>query len=91
MKKVSVECRHVRLSYGSTEVLRDVDVAVREGEMVVYGPRDQVLAHLMQQQQQAQQAAQQAAQARQAPPAPVQPAQPQVAQNPAAPAEDAAE
>ena len=76
-----------------TSIINAVDklLVMREGEMVVYGPRDQVLAHLMQQQQQAQQAAQQAAQARQAPPAPVQPAQPQVAQNPAAPAEDAAE
>ena len=37
MKKVSVQCRHVRLSYGSTEVLKDVDLditAKREGSTI---------------------------------------------------------
>ena len=78
-----------------TSIINAVDklLVMREGELVVYGPRDQVLAHLMQQQQQAQhRAAQQAAQTRRAPPAACAALpQPAVAQNPAAPAEDAAE
>jgi ATP-binding cassette subfamily C exporter for protease/lipase len=45
-----------------TSIINAVDklLVLREGELAAYGPRDQVLAHLMQQQQQAQQQAQQA-------------------------------
>ncbi|MBL8335058.1 MAG: ABC transporter ATP-binding protein [Rubrivivax sp.] len=39
MKKVSVQCRHVRLSYGSTEVLKDVDLDIEPGEFfALLGP-----------------------------------------------------
>jgi iron(III) transport system ATP-binding protein len=40
MKKVSVQCRHVRLSYGATEVLKDVDLDIEPGEFFAcWGPR----------------------------------------------------
>ena len=39
MKKVSVQCRHVRLSYGSTEVLKDVNLDIEPGEFfALLGP-----------------------------------------------------
>ena len=39
MKKVSVQCRHVRLSFGATEVLKDVDLDVEPGEFfALLGP-----------------------------------------------------
>jgi iron(III) transport system ATP-binding protein len=39
MKKVSVQCRHVRLSYGTTEVLKDVDLDIEPGEFfALLGP-----------------------------------------------------
>ena len=39
MKKVSVQCRHVRLSYGSTEVLKDVNLDIAPGEFfALLGP-----------------------------------------------------
>ncbi len=39
MKKVSVQCRHVRLSYGSTTVLEDVDLDIAPGEFfALLGP-----------------------------------------------------
>jgi len=39
MKKVSVQCRHVRLSYGATEVLKDVDLDIEPGEFfALLGP-----------------------------------------------------
>ncbi|HEX2541466.1 MAG TPA: ABC transporter ATP-binding protein [Caldimonas sp.] len=39
MKKVSVECRHIRLAYGRTEVLKDVSIAVEPGEFfALLGP-----------------------------------------------------
>lgn len=39
MKKVSVECRHVRLAYGPTEVLRDVSLEIEPGEFfALLGP-----------------------------------------------------
>ncbi|MDQ2779093.1 MAG: ABC transporter ATP-binding protein [Pseudomonadota bacterium] len=39
MKKVSVQCRNVRLSYGSTEVLKDVSINVEPGEFyALLGP-----------------------------------------------------
>lgn len=39
MKKVSVQCRHVRLSYGPTEVLKDVDLCIEPGEFfALLGP-----------------------------------------------------
>jgi ATP-binding cassette subfamily C exporter for protease/lipase len=78
-----------------TSIINSVDklLVVREGEMAAYGPRDQVLAHLMQAQQQAQaQAAaaqQQAAAAQQAKAAQV--AAPQAPAVAAQPAQDAAE
>ena len=39
MKKVSVECRHVRLSYGTAEVLKDVNIEIEPGEFfALLGP-----------------------------------------------------
>lgn len=39
MKKVSVECRNISLSYGSTEVLRDINLRVEPGEFfALLGP-----------------------------------------------------
>ena len=39
MKKVSVECRNIRLSYGGTEVLKDVSIHVEPGEFfALLGP-----------------------------------------------------
>ena len=39
MKKVRVQCRNVRLSYGSTEVLRDVSLDIEPGEFfALLGP-----------------------------------------------------
>jgi iron(III) transport system ATP-binding protein len=39
MKKVSVQCRHVRLSFGPTEVLKDVDLDIQPGEFfALLGP-----------------------------------------------------
>jgi iron(III) transport system ATP-binding protein len=39
MKKVSVECRGIRLGYGTTEVLRDVNLRVEPGEFfALLGP-----------------------------------------------------
>ena len=39
MKKVSVQCRNIRLSYGSTEVLKDVNLDIRPGEFfALLGP-----------------------------------------------------
>ena len=39
MKKVSVQCRHVRLAYGDQVVLRDVDLEVQPGEFfALLGP-----------------------------------------------------
>jgi iron(III) transport system ATP-binding protein len=39
MKKVSVQCRHVRLSYGTTEVLKDVNLDIVPGEFfALLGP-----------------------------------------------------
>ena len=39
MKKVSVQCRNVRLSYGRTEVLRDVNLDIEPGEFfALLGP-----------------------------------------------------
>ena len=39
MKKVSVQCRHVRLSYGPTEVLKDVNLDIEPGEFfALLGP-----------------------------------------------------
>ncbi|MGV3493977.1 MAG: ABC transporter ATP-binding protein [Ramlibacter sp.] len=39
MKKVPVQCRHVRLSFGSTEVLKDVNIDVEPGEFfALLGP-----------------------------------------------------
>ncbi|MEO7152494.1 MAG: ABC transporter ATP-binding protein [Burkholderiaceae bacterium] len=39
MKKVPVECRHVRLSFGSTEVLKDVNLEIEPGEFfALLGP-----------------------------------------------------
>jgi iron(III) transport system ATP-binding protein len=39
MKKVSVQCRGVRLSYGSTEVLKDVNLDIEPGEFfALLGP-----------------------------------------------------
>src|SRR5690606_28041949 len=39
MKKVSVECRNIRLSYGSTEVLKDVNIQIEPGEFfALLGP-----------------------------------------------------
>lgn len=39
MKKVSVQCRNIRLSYGDTEVLRDVNLDVAPGEFfALLGP-----------------------------------------------------
>ena len=32
MKKVSVQCRNIRLAYGSTEVLKNVNLDVQPGE-----------------------------------------------------------
>lgn len=81
-----------------TSIINAVDklLVVREGEMAAYGPRDQVLAHLMQAQQQAQaqaaaaqQQAQQQAAAQQAQTAQV--AAPQAPAVAATPAQDAAE
>ena len=31
---VSLECRHISLSYGSNEVLRDVNLKIEPGELV---------------------------------------------------------
>ena len=39
MKKVSVQCRNIRLSYGTTEVLRDVNLDIEPGEFfALLGP-----------------------------------------------------
>ena len=39
MKKVSVQCRNIRLSYGTTEVLRDVSLDIQPGEFfALLGP-----------------------------------------------------
>lgn len=39
MKKVSVECKNIGLSYGETEVLKDVDLAIEPGEFfALLGP-----------------------------------------------------
>ena len=39
MKKVSVQCRNVRLSYGATEVLKDVNLDIEPGEFfALLGP-----------------------------------------------------
>ena len=39
MKKVSVQCRNVRLSYGNTEVLKDVNLDIQPGEFfALLGP-----------------------------------------------------
>ena len=39
MKKVSVQCRNLRMSYGSTEVLRDVNLDIEPGEFfALLGP-----------------------------------------------------
>ncbi|MDO9072982.1 MAG: ABC transporter ATP-binding protein [Rubrivivax sp.] len=39
MKKVSVQCRHVRLAYGKTEVLKDVSLDIQPGEFfALLGP-----------------------------------------------------
>jgi iron(III) transport system ATP-binding protein len=39
MKKVSVECRNIRLAYGTTEVLRDVNLIIEPGEFfALLGP-----------------------------------------------------
>jgi iron(III) transport system ATP-binding protein len=39
MKKVAVECRHIGLSYGKTEVLRDVTLKIEPGEFfALLGP-----------------------------------------------------
>ena len=39
MKKVSVQCRNLRLSYGSTEVLKDVNLDIEPGEFfALLGP-----------------------------------------------------
>ncbi len=39
MKKVSVQCRHVRLAYGATEVLKDVNLDIEPGEFfALLGP-----------------------------------------------------
>src|SRR5689334_20665879 len=39
MKKVSVECRNLRLAYGATEVLRDVNLLIEPGEFfALLGP-----------------------------------------------------
>ncbi|CAB3674934.1 Vitamin B12 import ATP-binding protein BtuD [Achromobacter pulmonis] len=39
MKKVSVECRNIRLSYGRTEVLKDVNIHIEPGEFfALLGP-----------------------------------------------------
>ena len=34
MKKVSVQCRNIRLSYGSTEVLKNVNLDIEPGEFL---------------------------------------------------------
>ncbi|THT99335.1 ABC transporter ATP-binding protein [Lampropedia puyangensis] len=39
MKKVSVECRNIRLSYGKTEVLKDINISIEPGEFfALLGP-----------------------------------------------------
>ena len=39
MKKVSVECQNIRLSYGSTEVLKDINLRIEPGEFfALLGP-----------------------------------------------------
>ena len=39
MNKVSVQCRHVRLAYGNTEVLKDVNLDIQPGEFfALLGP-----------------------------------------------------
>ena len=39
MKKVGVQCRHIRLSYGATEVLKDVSLDITPGEFfALLGP-----------------------------------------------------
>ena len=39
MKKVSVECRNIRLSYGKTEVLKDINLLIEPGEFfALLGP-----------------------------------------------------
>lgn len=39
MKKVSVQCRNIRLAYGSTEVLKNVNLDIQPGEFfALLGP-----------------------------------------------------
>ena len=39
MKKVSVQCRGIRLAYGSNEVLKDIHIDIRPGEFfALLGP-----------------------------------------------------
>ncbi|THJ33943.1 ABC transporter ATP-binding protein [Lampropedia aestuarii] len=39
MKKVSVECRNIRMSYGKTEVLKDINITIEPGEFfALLGP-----------------------------------------------------
>src|SRR5690554_1851086 len=39
MKKVSVECQNIRLSYGATEVLKDINLQIEPGEFfALLGP-----------------------------------------------------
>ena len=39
MKKVSVECRNISLSYGSTDVLKDITIEIQPGEFfALLGP-----------------------------------------------------
>lgn len=39
MKKVSVECRNIRLAYGNNEVLKDINLVIEPGEFfALLGP-----------------------------------------------------
>lgn len=39
MKKISVECRNIRLSYGKNEVLKDINIHIEPGEFfALLGP-----------------------------------------------------
>ena len=39
MKKVSVECKNIRLAYGKTEVLKDINLVIEPGEFfALLGP-----------------------------------------------------